>query len=639
MPPKGMPGPGGRNAMPPKGKRGPKDIRSTIGRLLSYLRLYKGRFALVLICILLSSIAGVLGSLFIKVLIDDYIEPLLLEAAPVFSGLLKVLLFMAGIYLLGLISTFCYNRLMITIAQGVQKSIRDEMFSHMQKLPTKFFDSHSHGDLMSYYTNDIDTLRQMLSQGLPNLISSAITILAVLIAMLSTSFWLTLLVLAGVFLMTRVMGYIGGKSGKYFMQQQSSLAAVNAYIEEMIHGQKVIKIFCHEEAAKEGFDRRNDALCENATLAHQFANILMPIMGNIGNLLYVLVAILGGALALAGVGGMTLGGIAAFLQLSKSFTGPISHIGQQINNVVMALAGAERIFQLLDEEAEEDAGDVRLVRVCYDAEGKIQESCVRTGKWAWKLPENGGFRYVPLAGDVRMHDVDFGYDPEKQVLHGVNLYAKPGQKLAFVGETGAGKTTITNLINRFYDIQKGSITYDGIPIQRIRKADLRRSLGVVLQDTHLFSGSILENIRYGRLDATDAECIAAAKLANAHDFISRLPQGYETIIDGEGSGLSQGQRQLISIARAAVNDPPVMILDEATSSIDTRTEALVQQGMDQLMQGRTVFVIAHRLSTVRNSDAIIVLEQGKIIERGDHADLIAQKGKYYQLYIGAFEME
>ncbi|MDO4732396.1 MAG: ABC transporter ATP-binding protein, partial [Bacillota bacterium] len=553
--------------MHPGKSRGPKDLKTTAKRLLAYLKPYKGRFLLVMLCILLSSLANVASSLFIKTLIDDYIKPMLISAEPLFGELIRLLLYMAALFLLGILSSYLYNRLMIGISQNVQKHIRDSMFSHMQKLPAKFFDSHSHGELMSYYTNDIDSLRQMLSQGLPSLINSCITILAVLAAMLSTSLWLSLLVLAGVFLMLRLMGYISGKSGSYFVKQQQDLAALNGYIEEMVQGQKLVKVFCHEEAAKEDFNKKNECLRQSASRAHQFANILMPVMGNIGHLLYVLVAIAGGSLALAGAGGLSLGAIASFLQLTKNFTGPVSHIGQQMNNVVMALAGAERIFGLLDEKPEEDAGEISLVRVSYTAEAEIQESSVRTGKWAWKIPEQGGFRYIPLAGDVRLQDVDFAYDPEKPVLHGLGLYAKPGQKLAFVGATGAGKTTITNLINRFYDIQSGNISYDGIDIQQIRKPDLRRSLAVVLQDTHLFSGSIMENIRYGRLDATDAECIAAAQLANAHDFISRLPQGYETLIDGEGSGLSQGQRQLISIARAAVNDPPVMILDEATSSI------------------------------------------------------------------------
>ncbi len=620
----------------PKGER---PDGATVRRMLGYLLDYKWQFLTVIVCLLISSLTGIVSSLFLKTLIDDYIAPLLLEAVPNFSGLLRAMLFMAVIYIVGICSTVIYNRLMASISQGVLRNIRDKMFAHMQMLPIRYFDTHTHGDIMSRYTNDTDTLRMMLSQSIPQTISAVITIVGVFVSMLGLSIWLTLLVILLSAVTVFVSGTIAGRSGTYFVRQQKSLGDMNGYIEEMISGQKVIKVFCHEDAAKEEFDRRNEELCAAATEANKYANYLGPIMNNMGHLQYVIIAIVGGALAINGVGGLTIGAIASFLQLSKSFNQPISQVSQQFNSIIMALAGAKRIFELMDEEPEVDDGYVTLVNAT-EHDGEITETAERTGMWAWKHPHaDGSVTYTRLCGEVRLYDVDFGYTEEKIVLHDISLYAEQGQKVAFVGATGAGKTTITNLINRFYDIADGKIRYDGININKIKKSDLRRSLGIVLQDVNLFTGTVMENIRYGKLDATDEECVNAAKLAGADWFISMMPDGYDTVIDGSGSDLSQGQRQLISIARAAVADPPVMILDEATSSIDTRTEAIVQAGMDRLMHGRTVFVIAHRLSTVRDSDVIMVLESGRIIERGSHDDLIAKKGKYYQLYTGAFELE
>ena len=614
--------------------------KDTIKRLISYItKKYKLNFCLVLFCIIISAIVGVLGSLFIKTVIDNYITPMLQTQNIVYDGLLRLILIMSLVYLIGIICNYLYNRTIVNISQGVLKDIRDNMFFHMQTLPINYFDTHSNGDIMSHYTNDTDTLRQLISQSIPQLVSSVITIITVFCAMLYLSIPLTIVVIISVILMSIISKKITTISSKYFIGGQNSLGKLNGYIEEMINGSKVIKVFTHEEESKEDFDKLNEELCENNIKAGIYSSIIMPVMANIGNIVYILVATIGGTLSIKGSSILTIGVIISFLQLTKNFIIPINQITSQLNMIIMALAGASRIFELLDEESEKDDGYVTLVYAKYK-NGKLEESKNYTGTWAWKYPHhNGTLEYIELKGDVRFFDVSFGYTKEKIILHNISLYAKPGQKIAFVGATGAGKTTITNLINRFYDIDDGKISYDGININKIKKSSLRKSLGMVLQDTNLFTGTIIDNIRYARPNATNKECIEAAKLANADSFIKMLPEGYNTIITGNGASLSQGQRQLLSIARAALDNPPVMILDEATSSIDTRTEEIVQNGMDKLMTGRTVFVIAHRLSTVRNSKAIMVLENGVIIERGDHNQLIDQKGQYYQLYTGAFELE
>ena len=626
---------------------GPAYDRKTIARLFSYMKAYRGRLLLVVVCILISAVAGAAGSLFLQVLIDDHIAALLVSPDPVFTGLLRALAGMAVIYLAGVAATLLYNRLMVTVAQGTLKAIRDDMFERMQRLPIRAFDTRTHGDIMSLYTNDTDTLRQLIAQSMAQLVASAFTIAAVFFGMLYVSVYLTLVAVVSICLILRVVRAVTGRVGTYFMEQQRTLAELNGYVEEMVNGQKVVKVFCHEEQAKATLRERNGAWAAAATNANGRANAVMPMMNALGYAQYVIIAILGAYMALAGVpnlglmggGTLTLGMIASFLTLSRSFTNPVAQISNQLNAIVTALAGASRIFAFMDEPAETDDGYVTLVNVT-DADGELRETDRRTGVWAWKHPNHDGTTtYTRLEGRVVFDRVDFAYEPDKPVLHDISLYAEPGQKIALVGATGAGKTTITNLLNRFYDIADGKIRYDGININKIRKADLRRSLGVVLQDVHLFTGTVMENLRYGDLDASDEACIAAARLANADGFIRMLPQGYQTVLRGDGSGLSQGQRQLLSIARAAVSNPPVMILDEATSSIDTRTEALVQDGMDKLMQGRTVFVIAHRLSTVKNADVILVMDHGRIVERGSHDSLIAQHGMYYRLYTGAFELE
>ena len=638
-----------------KGGR-PKAKKGTLKRVLNFLfKYYKPLLCVVIVCLVISALTNSISSIFTEKILSHIVEGVEIFKAEgadaalqaTYPSILKLVLILMSIYLTGLICNFTWTRIMATVTQGTLDNMRQEMFSRMQTLPIKYFDTHPHGDIMSHYTNDIDTLRQLISQSIPSLISSSIVLISLITIMLTFSLQLFCVVILGAVAMIIVTRTVGGRSAKYFLRQQKSLGNEEGYIEEMMNGQKVVKVFCHEEACKEDFDKINEQLFHDAREANKFANILGPILGNIGNILYVLVVFVGGALLLKGGVTNPINGrllevtiVATFLNMTRQFCMNVNQAAQHVNSIAMALAGASRIFELLDEEPERDEGYVTLVNAAYDKNGNLVESQTRTSLWAWKHPHGDGtLTYTPLKGDVRLTEVDFGYVPEKTVLHDITLYAEPGQKVAFVGSTGAGKTTITNLINRFYDIADGKVRYDGININKIKKSDLRRSLGIVLQDTNLFTGTVMENIRYGRLDATDEEVYVAAQLANAHDFITRLPDGYNTMLTGNGANLSQGQRQLISIARAAVADPPVMILDEATSSIDTRTEALVQQGMDGLMYGRTVFVIAHRLSTVRNSDVIMVLEKGRIIERGSHDKLIAEKGKYYQLYTGAFELD
>ena len=631
--------------MPPVRMRGDgrkaRNPKKTLSRLLSYMKQYRTTMIVVIVCILLSAVAQVAASKSLQYVVDDYISPMLGASSPDFGPLIRFLCLMACVYVIGMVSSFLYNFLMVKVGQGTQKSIRDAMFTHMQRLPIRYFDTHPVGDTMSRYTNDIDTLRQMISQAIPQCISSVATIVVVFIAMVVTSPLLTLAVIVTVSLILLVTKVITGKSARFFIAQQQALGAANGYVEEMINGQRVVKVFCHEEAANREFDELNDTLRSNAFQAGAYSNMMGPINNNLGYIQYAILAILGGFIVISSHEKLlTTGALMSFMLLSRSFNMPIGQVSNQINAIVMALAGAERIFDLMDEEPEEDQGYVTLVNAKIASDGTVTECPEHTGHWAWKHPHGDGtLTYTPLRGDITMDHVDFGYTPDKVVLHDVTLFAKPGQKLAFVGATGAGKTTITNLLNRFYDIADGKIRYDGININKIKKPDLRRSLGIVLQDTNLFTGTVMDNIRYGNLGASDEACIEAAKLAGAHDFITRLPKGYDTELTGNGGSLSQGQRQLLAIARAAVADPPVMILDEATSSIDTRTEALVQKGMDALMEGRTTFVIAHRLSTVRNADCIMVLDHGHIIERGTHEDLIAQKGQYYALYTGAFELE